>query len=394
MNTNAPGIRVTAVQCEGTRAGSQWPLQTRVTGFSFNMKVGATDKMTLTMDNHDLHLFGHKAMQFGSSYDVRWGYAQDLSPPRRVYLEDFRGFTELEVTFSGHERPLNAQAKARTWTDTPVVQVVREVANDNGFDGAYLHLDDPGPSATFTAQASETDAALLQRLAAMHGMEFFVDATGLHWHRPRKADAPAFTASYQHANSRLLQLDFTSNLARHLGRVEVRGRDPLNRKPIVARVTKEADRLTLSETVEVIDPDRYETAQQQNNARAAVHPTAATTQAEAEQEANARYATSEGGAIEARAVVVGTPGLIARSIVRLEKVTPYLSGNYYANDVTHRISDGGYTTELRLTRDGGGTRVGQTVAPQGGQRNDKTQDTKPEPVEIIDADKYTSEVSR
>jgi phage protein D len=316
-----------------------------------------------------------------------------MAAPRRVYLEEFKGFTELEIVFSGRERPLNQQARVRSWPSTKVVDVVRQLAKENGFEGAFVHVDDPGDMFGHIAQAGETDAAFLQRLATQFAHEFCIDAEGLHWRKPQKSQAAVGTLRYGVPDGGILSLSFVSNLARHVGRVEVRGRDPMQRKTIISKTNHETTpRTTLAETIEVIDPERYESARQRDNAKAAVHPTAAASPEGAQAEASARFVEAEAGALEARLTEVGTPQHLARRLLHLEGVSAYLSGNYYIAEASHVIGAEGYVTELQLRRDGGGPRQGQAVARQGGMPNSAGAQSSDltAPLEVIDPERYAA----
>ena len=359
-----------------------------MTGFQLSCRANASDRLLLTADNSDLALFGHPALQHGTTVDVRWGYHGAMGPARRMYLEEFRGFAELELVFSGRERPLNQQAKVRAWTDSMVAEAVAAVAAENGFTGAYLHMDTPPTADKQTInQAGETDAALLQRLAAQVGYAFYLDEEGLHWRDPKNCQSSMMILDYSSMSSGITEINFTSNLARHVGRVAVRTRDPLERQTVTAQANAEtATRATLASTIEIIDPDNYATAMQSSNATATVHPSGAVTAEAAQAEATARFVGAEATALEARIAMVGCPLLLPRRLIRLEGVSTFLTGTYFIQEAEHRIGPG-YTTRLNLTRDGGGPRQGVAVAPQGGPAA-STPTAPAEAIEIIDPQLY------
>ncbi|HET6344123.1 MAG TPA: contractile injection system protein, VgrG/Pvc8 family [Myxococcota bacterium] len=388
MTGAAPGIRIVEVDGNGSAERRPWSLQDRITAFSLSLQATAGDRLVLTAHNDDLALFGHAALQHGTTLDVCWGYRGQLAGPRRVHFEDFEGATELALEFSGAERPLNQLACTQVFAEKTVGEVVREVARANGFEAERLHVDDPSQELGTVTQAAETDAALLQRLAKQHGFEFFIDAAGLHWKKPRKSAQPVVVVRYGVAEASALSLHVASHQRRKAGRVEVRGRDPMEKRPLAAKATgATVNRDTLAETVEVVDPDAYETARQKENATVAVHPSGATTPAEAEAEAAARFQASEASSLELRVSVVGDPTLEARQVIRLETPSAYLNGNYYVHEARHVINGSGYVTELTLKRDGGGRQHGPSAAPQGGLRNDKRASSPDEPYEVVDPER-------
>jgi uncharacterized protein len=70
---------------------------------------------------------------------------------------------------------------------------------------------------------------------------------------------------------------------------------------------------------------------------------------------------------------VGDPTLRAKKVLEVRGISTLLSGKYYATDAKHVISSAGFVVELKLTRDGTGTRRRAGAAtrgqPQGGQPN-------------------------
>lgn len=393
IDIGPPGIRIVVVTCDGSHPGDVWPLQYRVVAFNLSTHTQATDRLRLSLHNDDLALFGHPALQHGTTVDVRWGYGGALAKPRRFFLEEFRGFTNLELTLSGHERPLTQTAKVRSWTDMGVTDVVRAIASENGFTGASADIQNVAGEATTIVQAGETDAALLQRLAKEQAYEFFIDTDGLHWKKPQKCRAPVVLLQYNMTDSPITEISFSSNLARHVGRVETRGRDPLRKETIFsAQNHTTAPRDTLAETVEVVDPDLYQSAMQQQSGKVAVHPSSAANAGTLEQESLSRFVASESSAIRANVKLIGHSRLMARQTVRLAGVSDYLSGNYYVEEAEHTIDHDGYTTALTLTRDGAGARQGKTAAPQAGVRQNRpAPDAQiPEMVEIVDEEMQRS----
>ena len=130
-----------------------------------------------------------------------------------------------------------------------------------------------------------------------------------------------------------------------------------------------ADRSTLGEVVEVVDPETGETSLQRRNATATVHPTSASTEGRARRESAARFRRAERATVKLSMRVVGDPTLHAKSIVEARGISPLLSGKYYVTDVKHVISSSGYVCELKLTRDGTGRLARRLAREQRGERN-------------------------
>jgi hypothetical protein len=132
------------------------------------------------------------------------------------------------------------------------------------------------------------------------------------------------------------------------------------------------------------------TSLQTRNAAASVHSAAAPTASGAQREADARFRHAERASVKVTLEVVGDPALRANTIVELRGLSAYLSGRYHVDEAKHSVSGSGYTTTLRLTRDGVGARAVETapVKPQGGEPNRSAappQDRLSE-VEVVDPD--------
>jgi len=107
-------------------------------------------------------------------------------------------------------------------------------------------------------QAAETDARLLRRLANREGFELYVDDGGFHFHERRQSAAPThvFTWYADPHRGDVLSINVESELSRRVGRVTVRGRDPLTRSTIEQSANNStATRETLAEVIEVVDPE-------------------------------------------------------------------------------------------------------------------------------------------
>src|SRR5262249_309535 len=117
-------------------------------------------------------------------------------------------------------------------------------------------------------QAAETDARFLRRLAAREEFVFFVDDAGLHWRSRNQRSAPRHVLTWYADPGRgdIISLSVESDLARRAGRVEVRGRDPLAKTTLESRASSATvERATLSDVLEVVDPETGSTSLQQRN---------------------------------------------------------------------------------------------------------------------------------
>ena len=372
VDRSAPGVRITVLPSEKAKQGVPLDLGGRLVGFTYEDSEKKADKVTLQLDNFDLHFFDRQELMGGALLEVSWGYPGNMSPPRRVVVKKLKGFTTLNVECLCRSSQMNRQAKTRRWEQVTRSDVVREVAKENGYEGDFADVEDTGEVFDVINQAAETDARFLRRLAVREGFQFYVDLGGLHWHKRRQRAAPSHVFTYYADPYRgdVLDVNVESNLVKRVGRVAVKGRDPLRKTTLGATGTSEnVSRATLGDTVEVVDPETGRTHLEQRNATASVHPTSAATAGRAGREAAARFRRAERSTIKLTLQVVGDPTVRAKSIVEVRNVSELLSGKYYVTEAKHTIAGSGYACDLKLTRDGTGRLARRLAREQRGEPN-------------------------
>lgn len=376
---SAPGVRVSIVPDERVAAGERLDLTGRILSFTFEDAERRADKATLTLDNHDLSLFDRDELVGGQLLEVSWGYPGHMSPPRRIVVRKLKGFSTLTIEGRALSTLMDRQAHTRTWIGVTRSAVARAVAEEHGYEGAFVDVDDTEEVFDTIAQTAETDARLLRRLAAREEFEFYVDDGGLHFHERRQSAEPTHVLTWYADAGRgdLLGVTVESDLTRRVARVNVRGRDPIERSTIDESANNETtDRDTLGEVPLVIDRLVGETGETrtektpvlERNATETVRPTSAATGAQARREAQARFRRAERASVQLSLKVVGDPTLRAKSIVEVRGISAALSGLYYVTSVKHSISSSGYTCDVKATRDGTGRRARALVEERRGSR--------------------------
>ncbi|MCA9560477.1 MAG: phage late control D family protein [Myxococcales bacterium] len=372
IDRSAPGVRITLLPDERAASGEPLDLGDRLIGFTFEDAERKADKVALQLDNFDLSLFDREDLMGGAALEVSWGYPGNMAVPRRVVVKKLKGFTTLTVEGQATSALMNREAKTRSWENVTRAEVARQVAEEHGHEGEFIDVDDTEEVFDVINQSGETDARFLRRLAAREEFEFYVDDGGFHFHERRQDAAPThvFTWYADPGRGDVLSINVESDLVKRAGRVTVRGRDPMQRTTIESSASNDtADRSTLAEVVEVVDPETGATSLETRNATASVHPTSATTEGRARRESAARFRRAERATVKLSMRVVGDPTLHAKSIVELRGVSGLLSGKYYVTDVKHVVSSSGYTCDLKLTRDGQGQRARRLAREQRGERN-------------------------
>ncbi len=368
---SAPGVRITTLADERAASGAPLNLDGRVLAFSYEDSALKADQASLQLDNFDLSLFDRPELAGGAVLEVSWGYPSNMAPPRRVVVRKLKGVQTLTVEGQATSVLMNLQAKTRSWSGRRRSDVVRELAAEYGFTEEAADIGDTSEVLEAVHQSSETDARFLRRLAAREEFEFFVDDSGFHWRARNQAPAPTRVLTWYSAPGRgeVMSVNVESDLVRRVGRVDVKGRDPLAKAPIAVSANSDTvSRSTLGELIEVVDPETGSTSLQQRNATVSAHPTAATTPEAAKGEAEARFRAAERDTVKLSLQLVGDPTLRAKTIIEVRGISKALSGKYYVAEAKHLINASGYVVDLKLTRDGLGS-TEKAVRPQGGQPN-------------------------
>ncbi|MBK7537572.1 MAG: phage late control D family protein [Myxococcales bacterium] len=376
VDRRSPGVRVSVLSQE--RGGSATPLDLRGKVLSFTYEDSATkaDRAQLSLDNFDLALFDREELLGGTVLEVSWGYPGLMAPPRRVVVKKLRGFSVLTVEGQALSVLMNQVKKTRGWRSMTRSAVVREVAAEHGFAGAFAQIEETRQIYSSITQAAETDARFLRRLAAREGFELVVNDAGLRWGARDVGAPPAYVFTWYPNGERgeLLSVSLESDLSRRLGKVEVRGRDPLAKRTVTQVATSQTvARSTLGDVLEVVDPESGDTSLLQRNATSALVATTATTAPAAQREADARFRRAERTAVQLTLQAIGNPLVRAGTVVELRGISALLSGKYHVTDAKHSLSAGTYTMELKVTRDAVGAQQNARSlphgVPQGGQPN-------------------------
>jgi phage protein D len=377
----APGVRLQSLPSERARTGVPIDLSDRILQFEFSDAIHKTDKASLQLDNSDLSLFDRADLASGALWELSWGYPGAMAAPRRLIVRKLQGFETLTLEANSLGVLMDRQARTRTFRGKTRGQVAAQIAREYGFDGVALDADQDGEVLETITQAGESDARFLRRLAVADGNLFFVDETGFHFHPRRGQSAQPRRFTWRDpVHGDVLSIQVETNLAARVGRVEVKGRNPLTKQDVVAKATKDTtSRPTLATSVEVTEPVDGETGFSARMVRlkmAATQTKAAPTAKGAKAAADAKFVQAEAPSVKMSMQVIGDPSLRAGDLVEVAGVGRRLGGLYRMIEVKHQITSGGYTCGLSLRRDGttGGVAdsAGQHGAKQGGQRQKAT----------------------
>ncbi len=363
-------------------------LSEKVLSFIYEDSEKKADKLVLSVSNWDLKNFDDPVWRKGNILEVSWGYPDDMAPTREVVIQKVTGFQTLNV--EGHAKSvlMNKLARCRTFENLRRSDVVKKVAQENGYGPSLQDVEDTEHVLPLVTQARMTDAQLLRRLADREGFEFYVDFDGLHFHQRRLGQRPIRVLRWFTAPEvgEVLSISIENDVTAKPGAVSVRGRDPLRKKDIDERGSNEkTQRDSLAPVIEIVDPETGSTRLERRNIAEDIRSTAETSSGTAKREADARYRRAQHLTVELTATVLGDPSLLAKTVVEFQGISQRLSGKYYVREAKHKIDGSGYTVELRCLRDGHSELGG---APSKGRPNrGSAADNDPDalrPVEIVD----------
>lgn len=125
-----------------------------VTKLEYEDSEKKSAELTLTLENNDLRWLDSPLLDQGTVLLVGWGYVGNLRPLREVIVQKVTGFTELTIKLADKGQLMHKLAKNRTFTNVSRAEVVRLIAEENGF-GREAQVIDDGPSSL--ASSPEVD---------------------------------------------------------------------------------------------------------------------------------------------------------------------------------------------------------------------------------------------
>jgi phage protein D len=385
MDRAAAGVRVGLLSDVSARETGPAGLDGRVLSLSYEDTEAKADKLTLELDNRDMALFDREDLLGGALLEVSWGYRGAMSPPRRVVVQKVKGFEVLTLEAHALSVLMHRHERTRRFENQRASDTARHIAREHGFADTLAIIEPTERIYDVINQAAETDATLLRRLARREGFVFYVDDTGLHFHREDLRPAPTHVLGWRTTSDvPVSSLRLESDVMVRVGKMAVRGRDPLTRTTREGAANSDtASRTTLGEGVAVIDPETGALSMEMRNTSEAVRVDST---GDAQREASSRFKNAERPTVKLSVETLGDPTLRAKTLVELRGLPPLLSGKYYVTEVRHTVNDQGYVCALKLVRDAFGRRAGSALRPQGGEPNraEKRSDGALTPVRVID----------
>ena len=247
---------------QGGGAASPVDLTERVIDFTYEDREKGSDRLKLTVDNFDLIQFDDPLFETGQFLQVTWGVGANLAPTHKMVIKKVTGARQLTVEAHHKSVVMDSIRKRRKFENVTRSAVVRQIATEYRFRAP--DIEDTTEVFEEIAQSNLTDAQFLRKLAHLEGFQFYLDASGLHWHERRLDQAPRKEYFYYRnpeAEGEILDFSIENDVTRRPGRVKVKSRDPLTKKEIEASASnsEDPDRVVLMGTTGVKASYQYVT---------------------------------------------------------------------------------------------------------------------------------------
>ncbi len=398
------------IQIEGHRLSRD--ITSEITSFVFEDNEDEMDLMEIDLTDRNLLLVDDPLFQEGNEIVARFGYAGDLSP-RKVatikeveydYPESGEPTIKLKAYDKGHK--LAGRQIQRVWQKpAPGIlysEVAEQIAAEHGLTpvvtktvGRHLRV----------AQGGISDAHFLKGLAGKSraatgpaGYVFYVQDDELHFHPRGLESRPTMALEYFTDREGVLR-SFTPS-AQSQGvkgagtETKAVGVDPRKKRSIAHAANNEStsDRTSLGKNTNLVG-DGFRS---QESGR--IVPTNERSEGfheepnrePAQDTAESHFSSAELRQVEATAVTIGIPSLVAKQNIEVRGVGKKFSGVYYCTSVRH-IFGNGYSCELKLKRNALGKGVGVKAVESKGKKNVQSAPSKPKRAVATSAGKRASQ---
>lgn len=332
-------------------------LTSRILSFRFSDHARKKDMIEMNFRNEDYSLFDRPIFVKGQKLLVTWGFPGATAAPRRVIIVSIKG--GREVTVRGHctLSLFDKKKQSRFMAGVTDSEFVRAVASEYGYKGTLVHIDRTDERHDITQARWMTDARMMRKLAKRNGFDFYVDSTGLHWHKQPASREPFHNYIYKRdaGQGEILEPpEFEANLTKGVSKVRVVARDPLLRAVVegTAGINDETD-VSLGNEDELFDPDDADLGNR--GARISEDEVVIgglMTAAEAKLQARGRYRDTARKRYKLTLKVIGNARMGAKNLIGLwGDVSVSFSGLYHIHEVITDIAGGKFTMMLRGRKD-------------------------------------------
>ena len=372
----------------GTTGSPNEELAERVIQLKVTASSRRMSQIEITFWNEDLVLTESPITRHGTILRVAWGYSGHLGRLRSFKITKVKG-SKARVRFLGRitvvatslECDLNGKPKSRVFRQMTEVQMVRQIARENGISGADLIVGpDDGKRNNFY-QTNRTDAEQLAAVAEVNGWVFSFEAGVLTVapHSMLCLNQPIARYTYYTDPigwiRRMEPQDTTLALP---GSVTVKSTDPRSGKAVSHTATLRNRATPSMGRYSPLLPAQSSTStgtrvhRSQSVGKAGVVPTTQTiylpdaTASQVKQEAKKRQEHAQLRVNKARLLMIGDPDVWPEQRIHIDGTSPALSGVWRVAETVHTLGANGYELECKLRRDAT-NRLGKGQKPKAAQ---------------------------
>jgi len=282
--------------------------------------------------------------KLGGTVEVDLGYMDKLTTVYFGYITSIRhdfppeSPPQLIVTAMDASFKMMRGHKAKTWTNQKVSDVVKQIAADYGIQTA--EVDDTGAKLPTIAKNNISDFNFLRNLALSLNYEFFVVGKKLYFRKKIGDKSFGLTLKYL---STLRSLLLDHSLSEQVTKVEVRGWDAAQKKPIVG--TSSGGSFNKTGGGSKTGPDLLKAAFMELPETIYAN---VSSQDEATKLANAIWNERGLRFVQGEGECVGVPELRAGRFIKLEGLSPELDQAYYVVRAVHTLDTSGYRTQFQI----------------------------------------------
>jgi phage protein D len=316
-----------------------------VVSITIDERLDQAGVCTIELRDDQSRLSGDSHFKIGSELKVSLGYVGATKPLFDGEITGWKGamprLGPQRLTIVAHDKMhrMRRERKQKTFLSMKDSDIVSQVAQAHGFSV------DAKPTAVkhdYVIQANQSDADFLLERAHACGSEMFIDGKKLTFRPPALDDAAV--ATFKRSES-LKRFTVTISLAQQSPSVKITSWSVKDKKPVTVSA-KKGDELSLMGSTK---PGTDLATAITQDARQLFLPMLAAE--EADSFAKARLTQAAMGLATGEGEVQGNPDVRRGSVIELDGIGDYLSGNYYVSAAIHTLLAGhGYTTVFRVKK--------------------------------------------
>lgn len=376
-----------------------------ITSFVFEDNEEEMDLLEISITDRYLQFVDDPLFQEGNEIISRFGYGSDLSNRKVAVIKeidyDFPEGGEPTIQIKAYDKghKLAGRQIQRVWQKpAPGIlysEIAEQIAKEHGLTpvvtktvGRHLRV----------AQGAKSDAQFLRELAGksrdrngkgVAGYVFYIEGNDLHFHPQKLESRPGIILEYFTDREGVLRSfkPCTQSQSVKGAGTETRavGIDPRRKRTVEHRANNETtpERTTLGKNTYLVDGNTGEGRFRRQESGKIVQSFERTEgfheeprQEPAQDSAESQFREAEMRQVEATAVTIGIPTLVAKQNIEVRGVGRKFSGAYYCTSVRHIFADG-YSCELKLKRNALGKGAGRKSAESKGKKNDLEASKKP-----------------